>query len=161
MKYRFKVLFTILFSGTIGFTFAQENTLTSGAETTGDGGSVSYSIGQVRYETFNGSNESLIEGIQQPYEISTLTSIEGTNGVELLVTAYPNPTVDYLTLNVENMNLTSLSYQLYDINGKIVFDGTIKGTDSNIIMSNLPPSTYFLKVQNENNNIKTFKINKL
>ncbi|MDY2585962.1 T9SS type A sorting domain-containing protein [Winogradskyella aquimaris] len=48
--------------------FSQENISTSGGEATGSGGAVSYSIGQVVYSTYIGSNGTLSEGVQQPQE---------------------------------------------------------------------------------------------
>jgi len=161
MKHRSKVLFIILFSGAITFTYAQENTLSAGAKATGNNGTVTYSVGQLSYQSISGSNGSLIEGVQQPYEISTVTSIEGANGVELFVKGYPNPARDYFTLRAEDVDLTSLTFQLFDINGKIIQNGKITETYTKITVSYLTPSIYFLKVQKMNRIIKTFKITKL
>lgn len=57
-----------------------------------------------------------------------------------------------------------MSYKLYDMNGKFLQSEKITGKQTNIVMSNLVPATYFVKVilntqgianQQE---IKTFKI---
>ena len=50
---------------------AQEIPIASGAVATGIGGSSSYTVGQVVYTTNTGSNGSVAQGVQQPYEIST------------------------------------------------------------------------------------------
>jgi len=49
---------------------AQEATTTAGGEASGSGGYASYTVGQVVYTTKTGTNgNSVIEGVQQPYEI--------------------------------------------------------------------------------------------
>ena len=70
---------------------AQEAIPTAGGEATGSGGTVSYTVGQVNYQTASGTNGSISEGVQQPFEIS-VTSTNDISGVSLNVKAYPNPT---------------------------------------------------------------------
>src|SRR6056297_3211190 len=95
---------------------AQTSVNATGGNASGSGGSASYSVGQVVYTTNTGTNGSLAEGVQQPYEISVVTAIEEAKGINLTVSAYPNPTTDYLQLKVESEKLKDLSYQLYDMN---------------------------------------------
>jgi hypothetical protein len=137
---------------------AQELPVTSGGESTGSGGTVSYSIGQVFYETKNGSNGSVADGVQQAYEISILTALEGTKSVNITVNAFPNPTTSDLTLTVGNLNLSTLSFQLYDIQGKLLQKEKITGTTTTIPMATFLTATYFLKVMQGNKEVKTFKI---
>ena len=77
---------------------AQESVNATGGDASGSGGSASYSVGQVVYTTNVGTNGSVSQGVQQPYEISVVTAIEEAKGINLTVTAYPNPTTDYLSL---------------------------------------------------------------
>jgi hypothetical protein len=137
---------------------AQESINASGGEATGSGGSVSYSVGQVAYQTHAGTNGSVTQGVQQPYEISVVTAIEEAKGINLTVSAYPNPTTDYLTLEVKDFELSTLHFQVYDMNGKLLQSEKITGNQTSIIMSNLVPATYFVKVVLENKEVKTFKI---
>jgi len=51
-----------------------------------------------------------------------------------------------------------LSYQLYNIQGKLLQSEKIEGTESQIDMSNYVPSTYFVRIINQNQSIKEFKI---
>lgn len=137
---------------------AQESVNATGGNASGGGGSVSYSVGQVVYTTNTGTNGSVAQGVQQPYEISVVTAIEEAKGINLLISAYPNPTTDYLTLEVKDFELTNLSFQLYDINGKLLQSEKITGNQTSIVMSNLVPATYFVKVIQGNKEVKTFKI---
>ena len=139
---------------------AQTNVNATGGNASGNGGSVSYSVGQVVYTTHKGSNGSVAQGVQQPYEIS-VAGIDEANGISLKVTAYPNPTTDYLTLEIDastSLSIQSMSYQLYDIQGKVLQNQKITGYRTSIDMNNLVPATSFVKVIQENKTIKTFKV---
>ena len=137
---------------------AQEAITATGGDASGSGGSASYSVGQVVYQTHTGTNGSVSEGVQQPFEISVVTGIEEAKGIKLIVSAYPNPTTDYLTLEVQDFELSTLHFQLFDINGKLLQNEKITSTQTSIIMSNLVPATYFVKITEGNKEVKTFKI---
>ena len=49
--------------------YTQENTVSSGGESIGSGGSCSYSIGQVFYSVNTGNTGVTSQGVQQAYEI--------------------------------------------------------------------------------------------
>jgi hypothetical protein len=137
---------------------AQEAILATGSNASGSGGSVSYSVGQVVYTTNTGTNSSVAQGVQQPFEISVVTSIEQAKSISLQCSAYPNPTIDFLTLKVENFQLSTLNFQLFDIRGKLLVSKKVENSETTIAMSNFVSATYFLKVTQANKEIKTFKI---
>ena len=156
MKHK-KVKLSVLLLG-LGLTAqAQQAITTTGGNASGSGGSVSYSVGQMVYKTTNGSLGSLAQGVQQPYEISIVLGIED-NSINLKLTAYPNPTSNFLTLNASNAELSTLNFELYDISGKLIESRKIISISETIAMENLPTATYFLKVNNNNNEVKIFKI---
>jgi len=99
---------------------AQESVNATGGDTSGSGGSASYSVGQVVYTTNTGTTGSVAQGVQQPYEISVVTAIEEAKGINLSVSAYPNPTTDFLTLCIDEFEISNLLYQLYDMSGKLL-----------------------------------------
>jgi hypothetical protein len=137
---------------------AQESVNTTGGNALGSGGSASYSVGQVVYTTNTGTNGSVVQGVQQPFDISVVTGIDEAKDIHLVVSAYPNPTTDYLTLKVENYDKENLSYQLFDLQGKLLENKKVTGNETSIVMSNLLPATYFVKVIQGNKEVKTFKI---
>ena len=142
----------------ITFTFsikAQENINASGANITSDEGSISYSIGQTVYNTNTGTNGSISEGVQQPYEISVVSGIKEKD-ITLSISAYPNPTTDYLTL--ELIEFENTNFQLININGKILQNEPIRNSYTRINMSNLINGLYFVKVIQNEIEIKVFKI---
>ena len=137
---------------------AQESINATGGNALGSGGSASYSVGQVVYTTNTGTNGSVAQGVQQAFEISVVTGLEEAKGINLSVSAYPNPTTDYLTLEVKDVELLNLHFQMYDMNGKLLQNEKITGNQTSIVMSNLVPATYFVKVIQGNKEFKTFKI---
>ena len=159
MRYRKLKLSAALLLG-FGLTGLQAQTSVNaiGGDATGSGGSVSYSVGQVVYTTNNGTNGSVVEGVQQPYEILVVTAIKEAKDINLSVSAYPNPTTDYLTLEVKEFELANLSFQLYNITGKLLQSKKITGNQTSIVMSNLAPAMYFVKVIQDNKEVKTFKV---
>jgi hypothetical protein len=148
----------LAFAFSLSTVSAQESVNATGGNASGSGGSVSYSVGQVVYTTNTGTSGSVAQGVQQPYEISVVTAIEEAKGINLSVSAYPNPTTDYLTLEVKDFELSNLHFQLYDMSGKLLQSEKITGNQTSIIMSNLVPAVYFVKVTQGNKEVKTFKI---
>lgn len=142
----------------LGGLHAQTSINATGGDASGSGGSVSYSVGQIVYTTNTGANGSVTQGVQQSYEISAVTGIDEAKGINLTVTAYPNPTSDYLTLRIVEFDISNLSYQMYDMNGKLLQNEKITGNRTSIFMSKLVPANYFVKIIQENKEIKTFKI---
>ncbi len=136
---------------------AQEAVLTTGGEASGDGGTVSYSVGQVVYTTNTGTSGSVLQGVQQPYEISVPTAMENTEDV-ILISAYPNPVKDILKLKTGQRDFNALSYRLFDMGGRLIMEEKITGSETSINMQTLSPSVYLLKVIEDDKEIKTFKI---
>ena len=140
---------------------AQQGFTAAGGGASGSGGNAAYSVGQIVYTTNTGAGGSVAQGVQQPYEIS-IVEVED-HQISLNMQAYPNPTTDYLTLNVgasTSLSNESMSYEIYNISGKLIESRKIISSSETIGMANLPSATYFLKVTNNNKEVKTFKIMK-
>jgi hypothetical protein len=137
---------------------AQETITAAGGNALGSGGSASYSVGQVTYTTNTGTNGSVSQGVQQAYAISEVTGIEQSKGISLECSVYPNPTQDYLILKVVNYDNVKLLYQLFDINGRPLKKQKIDGEVTTIYMEDILPGSYFLRVSDNQKEVKTFKI---
>ena len=142
--------------GPVGL-YAQETTLSGGGDATGNG-SFSFSIGQAFYITNFSADGSEAQGVQQAYEISSTVGITEYDAITLEFEAYPNPTTDYLTLDVKDFSLVELDYVLYDMTGKVLMRREITQSNTIIEMMDFPQATYFLKVSNGKSAMKTFKI---
>ena len=149
------ILFFMLFC--LPKMLAQQTVNTSGGNATGVGGSSSYSIGQITYNEQTGSGGSINQGVQQSFEIFTLSGAEFEN-IKLEAVVYPNPTVSKVTLKISNFNLDDLNYQLFDIQGRSISMGKISNEETLFNMDAYPSSIYLLKINSNNKELKTFKI---
>jgi hypothetical protein len=152
------LLFLVLSSFYFTALKAQSTIPATGGNATGTGGSVSYTIGQVTYQTQSGTNGSVAQGVQQPFEISIVTAIENTEGITLEYKVYPNPTRGIITLKINPYDKENLRYRLYDLSGILIQDKKIESEETIISMENLSSSVYFLRVIKDNIEVKTFKI---
>jgi hypothetical protein len=153
------ILIALLFLYTLPIVmYSQDTTPASGGNASGTGGSVSYTTGQIVYTTNTGTNGSLSQGVQQPYEISVVTGIEESSDISLAIVVYPNPAKDFIRLKIVTPDVENISYQFYDINGSLIIGNKVVGPETDISIQNISPSTYFLKVNDKNKVLKTFKI---
>ncbi len=155
---RLKLSAILLLGITLTSLQAQESVNATGSSASGSGGSVSYSVGQVIYTTNTGTNGSVAQGVQQPCEIFTVTGIENTAISLVQIAAYPNPVTNYLELSVEMENTKDLSFQLFDIHGRLLQTQKLTSSNTQIDMTDYIPSTYFIKVISGNQSLKEFKI---
>jgi len=137
---------------------AQEAILTSGGNATGSGGTSSYSVGQVVYKNQIGSTGSMGVGVQQPFEVSEVLGVDDFSEINLNLLAFPNPTTDFLNLTVANLDYKNLSYQLYDLNGRLLAHKKLVNNSSKITMKQLPSAVYYLKIMNNLKPVRIFKI---
>jgi len=138
-----------------------ETIIPSGNNANGTSGNVTYSIGQVFY-TYIGESESVYnvaQGIQHQEKEETLETPEvEVPKTELFI--FPNPTTDYVNLRMNGLeSLNGMRYyKLYDIQGRLLKQGEIDGTEVQISLSNLSSSLYILTVFIDKQILKTFKI---
>jgi len=113
--------------------YSQSTIPVSGGDASGSGGSSSYSVGQLMYVSSTGSGGTISQGVQQSFELITLSNPELTT-VNLRAVTYPNPTSDYIILNISDSSLSNLSYNLYDVAGKLISNGAITNSETQIKM---------------------------
>lgn len=136
---------------------AQQAVVSSGANASGSNGNLSYTVGQVIYTTNFSATGSISQGVQQAYEIQTVLGLDNFD-INLEFVVYPNPTADWLAIDIKNYNYESLRYQLFDINGRLVLSDKIVSDNTILRMQELSTSMYLLKVLSNNKEVKTFKI---
>jgi hypothetical protein len=151
--------FLVLFFFVLGIITVkgQETLNSSSGIASNTEGSINYSIGQVFYNTFEGSNGSVHQGIQYAILLESLTAPENT--FKLSVKAFPNPSTSELNLEITKLNNTNLSFQIFDLLGRPVKSSTISEEKTIINIEDLPNAMYHLHVYLNNQSlIKSFKI---
>ena len=134
--------------------------ITSGTDAIGTSGTVTYSIGQV-FHTYIGVSSiyNVAQGIQHQELSETSDATDSTETTtEILV--FPNPTADFVNVNMKGMELENKkrSYQLYDLQGRLLRQNKIDETDTQISLNQFSSSIYILQVFVDNKVLKTFKI---
>ena len=154
------IFITILVCATLTVA-AQSGLVTTGGDIQGSNGSVSYTIGQVAVQSIEASAASFTEGVQQPYEIQTI-GVDNYPSITLDAAVYPNPTTDKLILSfgngIETLSIASLRVALYNTNGQYIQTVDVAGAQTTINMSALSSGTYFLRVTDGQQTLKTFKV---
>ena len=139
------------------FIISQEIISPSAGDSSGSGGSLSYTIGQVFFNTIESDYGSLFQGVQQPFEFQTL-STPALLTVQLTAVTYPNPTTEFVLLKISDTALENLQYTLFDLNGKTIDSKKINSFSTKITMKNFAIGMYLLKLTKNNQPLKTFKI---
>jgi hypothetical protein len=159
MKQKCKILIVLgLCNFFIVVLQGQQTIPAAGGNATGSGGTVSYSIGQVTYQTFEGTTGTVAQGVQQPYEISVVTAVENTEGIILEYKVYPNPAHGLIKLTIKPFDDGNFNLWLFDLNGILLQDKKVIGEETEISLESLNPAVYFLKVLKDNKEVKVFKI---
>lgn len=133
----------------------------SGSNATGSSGTVAYSIGQVFYTYIGQSVYNVAQGIQHEEIASENLGTPGNDiqpKTEIFI--FPNPTADFVTINMEGLDFEKglRSYQLYDLQGRLLKQNTINQTETQINLNDLSSAIYLLQVYIDNKTLKTFKI---
>jgi hypothetical protein len=152
LKKRFCFVWIILITQLV---CAQEAVPASGGEAKGFNGSCSYTVGQVFYNAYLAPDlfitdditktGSVLQGVQQPFELQTLSNPALTT-VKLTAVTYPNPTKDFIILKITDSALNNLRYTLFDVNGRAIASDAIATSSTQIQMKYLAIGVYVLKV---------------
>lgn len=152
MMKRIAILF---FLHNISLVFSQESINASGGNASGSNGNVSYSVGQVVYSSYSGAG-FVNEGIQFPFEITTLDTDDNSETNEILL--FPNPASYEINLKINLLISEELRFVLYDMNGRILEENRITQNEIQIPMEKYSKSIYLLKIRGKERELKAFKI---
>ena len=138
---------------------AQSAIVPTGGTATGNGGTVTYTVGQIAVQTNSDGTTSISEGVQQPFEISVV-GVDEHPDITLTAKLYPNPTLSVCNLQCETW--TDLDeVRVYDPNGKFLFRKKIESALTEMDFSSYAPGTYFVNVYSGKQSLKTFKVVKM
>lgn len=137
--------------------YAQETTLSTGADYSNSNGSISFSIGQTTFNSNENTSGLESQGIQQPFEIYLITnSIKDQSIYD--ISLYPNPTTDQIFLETKSSQDQIIQIQLYNMEGKLILNNEINDEKAKIDFSNYTSGQYLIKIKNSNNKTQSFNI---
>ena len=153
-------LISILFMMSAG-VFAQSAIVPVGGDAQGNGGSVSYTVGQVAMQYVVNSDGTIFvaEGVQQPYEIMTV-GVDDYPQIVLDAVVYPNPTNNIAQLHLNGVEIPIGGYRaiLYDGNGKMLESLNVTDEITPFQIGQYATGTYYLELRDGKRLLKTFKV---
>ena len=159
MRHKRLKLGTVLLLG-LGLTGvqAQETISVTGGNTSDSGGSVSWTVGQIVYQTHSGTNVLVSEGVQQYVESETVLGLEQSIEQPELVSVFPNPVAEYFTIKLNDFKASTYTFQLFDIKGKLIQSKNLVANETVVQVRDLVPAYYLLKITNRENEEQIIKI---
>jgi hypothetical protein len=132
---------------------AQEVVSTQGDSYSNGSGSIDFTIGEVVINTGTDGTNNLTQGFHQT-NWNFLGLEDFAPNYEVII--FPNPTED--VLNIRTSTFENVTYTLYDAKGKLVMQNILFAEQTPIQVSQLAPGAYSLTLNNETQNLKTFKL---
>ena len=132
---------------------AQEVVSSQGQTYSNANGSIDFTVGEVIINTGSNGTNDLTQGFHQ-----TNWNFLGVEDFapDYQATIFPNPTQD--VLNIKTSVFENVTYTLYDAQGKLVLQNILSAEQTPIQVSQLAPGSYSLTLNNETQNLKTFKL---
>ena len=114
---------------------------------------IDFTIGEVIIDTGTDGTNDLTQGFHQT-NWNFLGVENHSPNYEAII--FPNPTED--VLNIRTSMFENVTYTLYDAQGKLVMQDILSAEQTPIQVSQLAPGSYSLTLNNETQNLKTFKL---
>ena len=149
------ILFTLISLWAFSQEIKKESIDSGGGIATGDGIVAIHTIGETLVAekseaTLKVSEGFISPGLLESIGVQDFTKLEG-------VTAYPNPTTDFL--NIDFPNTENYSIQVYDLLGKEIKEVSTDGETYTLNLSELESATYLVVVKNlDTKQYATYKI---
>ena len=130
----------------------------SGGNATGIRGSVAYSIGVINYTHIESSDNMVSQGVQHS---EPLDGGEDTESDVARIIGYPNPTTNYVVVDIIDYKDEPTQYQIFSPSGIIMKTGLITAKTTRFNTENWSDAIYFIRVSVFNEFEETLKIVKL
>ena len=132
---------------------AQEVVATQGDSYSNASANIDFTLGEVIIDTGTDGTNDLTQGFHQT-NWNFLGMEDFATNYE--ATIFPNPTSE--VLNIRTSTFENVTYTLYDAQGKLVMQNILSAEQTPIQVSQLAPGSYSLTLNNETQNLKTFKL---
>jgi N-acetylneuraminic acid mutarotase len=112
-----------------------------------------------KFVVFGGDTDGVLTANTWIYTSDIIFSTSINEVEQIKIKVYPNPTQDFITIEISDKNLQSqeLNYQLCDITGRIIVSGKISSSKEFIDVSREAAGMYFIRICNGNKMIEIIK----
>ena len=150
MKKRTLILFSLL--STIAVS-AQEVVSTQGDSYSNTSANINFTIGEVVINTGTDGTVDFTQGVHQT-NWNFVGMEDYSPGFEASV--FPNPTSE--VLNIRTSSFENVRYTLYNAQGKLLIQEILSAEQTPIQVGQLAPGSYSIILNNQTQNLKTFKL---
>ncbi len=146
MQNYLKGLLTIVLNGCFyAIVVAQSGITTSGGDASSESGFVSYSLGQVVYQSIETNSGLLSQGVQQSFGDFVL-QIAPSHDSSVLASLFPNPGSSNLNIIWDGPAPEGAEAHFYNAQGKLIMQQKLASSQSNFSVENLAQGIYFIKI---------------
>ncbi|MFZ4546161.1 MAG: carbohydrate binding domain-containing protein [Bacteroidales bacterium] len=116
-------------------------------------------VNNAAYQAYGDCFKLYIEGGPQysPTGINSPTGLTQLNFFDGVIKTYPNPAMNYITIEATNSGYTISNAKIIDLQGKIIYYENNLKSKSNINISNLQTGLYLVKLTYENGAVSDHK----
>jgi hypothetical protein len=124
-----------------------------------------YTIGEMTILTLSDASNYFTQGFQQPFADPGVTITENAeNGIN--ISYFPNPTYDYLTINIQGADNREFKVELFNMLGQLISSQTEYSGFRGIVnftfdLQNCISGNYYLNISNRDFLLKKIKILKI
>jgi hypothetical protein len=137
---------------------AQQTWAATGGNALGNGGTISYTVGQSACLFQTGTQGSVTQGVQQSYRITVETIKRNNPPSELTCTLFPNPAKEFVVLKIREAKLNNLSVRLFNMEGRLLLNQNIHSFETRIAVNHLTAGTYLLRIIRKGKTIEIMKL---
>jgi hypothetical protein len=134
---------------------AQQVFSTAGKSVSNSNLKLDYTIGEPIILTKSNGTTTLTQGFHQPtYQFVTKVSQSLKDIVDIKL--FPNPTNEFLQIEISKLNNLKLAFDIIDLNGKYLSSNVkILNEQTQLNIKDFPSGTYYIQIRNENENQTT------
>ncbi|MEQ8910306.1 MAG: T9SS type A sorting domain-containing protein [Vicingaceae bacterium] len=149
MKSFYTFLFTLLLSASAFSQIIERNTLgANGLTYTSSSVVVSHTVGDLSIGSFSNSTVSVLEGFQQN---SPSTTHLNKKNIKVEIKVFPNPTSQFLDIQLISKKAVALSIEVRDLHGKLIQTKGLNAAanvlqSENLDLSNLSSGYYLVSL---------------
>lgn len=154
MKKKLILITLIIYAASLQ-VYSQEVAASAGKHFEADHFQISCTLGEPVIQTLNGSNHTLTQGFHQG-ELVVTPVLSFTQN--MAVNVYPNPTSEYINIQLNGSQTGELKARLYSLDGKLLKQKIISDEKTELQLDEFTSGYYLLKLTKGKDLLQTFKI---
>ena len=125
----------------------------------GSNAQISWTLGEISVETYNNGNNIITQGFHQSKLTVTKIDDDYLNNTDASVNIFPNPTSEYATIELSNVDESNFIYELNDNKGKVLLKKNFESKTETINFNKYAASIYYIRIYSKDGSYReTYKV---